>query len=72
MRSGFHVAGYLASKSGSVLAHEMAHSLVTRSRGIRVRDITLFLVGGALQYNASRFPTSVRSQSSHLQGVSRT
>lgn len=42
----------------SVLAHELAHSVVARSQGIQVRNITLFLFGGVS--NFEREPHSAK------------
>ena len=35
---------------GSILAHELGHGLVAQREGIRVRSITLWLLGGMAQF----------------------
>jgi Zn-dependent protease len=35
--------------AGSLLAHELAHSLVAQRNGVRVRSITLWMLGGVAE-----------------------
>ena len=42
---------------GSLLAHELGHSLVAQHNGVRVRSITLWMLGGVAQLEG-RMPTA--------------
>ncbi len=42
---------------GSLLAHELGHSLVAQRNGVRVRNITLWMLGGVAQLEG-RMPTA--------------
>lgn len=57
------VAGVLTAIAyiGSLLAHELAHSLVARRNGLEVEDITLWLLGGV-----SRLQGEVRSPGAEI------
>jgi Zn-dependent protease/predicted transcriptional regulator len=57
------VAGILTAIAyiGSLLAHELAHSLVARRNGLEVEDITLWLLGGV-----SRLQGEVRSPGAEI------
>lgn len=44
----------------SVLAHELAHSLMAQAQGVKVRSITLFLFGGVS--NIQRHPPSPKAE----------
>jgi Zn-dependent protease/CBS domain-containing protein len=44
----------------SVLAHELAHSVISQESGVPVRDITLFIFGGAAQI--SEEPKTARNE----------
>ncbi len=52
--------GWLAAVFGCVLLHELAHSLVARTRGIGVRDIELLPIGGVSQLE--RLPDNPRDE----------
>jgi Zn-dependent protease len=61
-RSAYWLLGALTSLLffASVLAHEMAHSVVSQAYGVSVHDITLFIFGGAA--HISEEPKTARAE----------
>src|ERR1700720_5039059 len=49
---------YLAS----LLAHELAHSIVATRRGVKVEGITLWLFGGGSRFNTERSAPGARAR----------